>query len=134
MGDGSSAVASGDESVEDFYSSGSPDDSSANTGLEESNVSQLFFYEGPDGPSFVTIHDEPDTRTGGDAKLDFDTLPNAGSWVVEDDSSHASNSFGRERATWSWGDCCTDGGAYRGGFEDGYTSTIDATFESGIDT
>lgn len=100
MGDGSSAVASGDESVEDFYSSGSPDDSSANTGLEESNVSQLF-YEGPDGPSFVTIHDEPDTRTGGDAKLDFDTLPNAGSWVVEDDSSHASNSFGRERATWS---------------------------------
>lgn len=123
-----------DRSVEDFYRYDRGDGASANTplGLEQSDVSRLFFYQPSGGGplSLVVIHDAPDDGDGGDVRFDFQPgLPGDGSWAVEDDPGER---FSRTRADWGWAPCCTDGGAYRGGFDDGFEVTVDPAFSSGI--
>lgn len=124
---------SSEQSVESFYSYDDPDGASANTGLERADVSQLFFYDGRDGRSLVVIHDAPEDPDGGEAELEFDELPAGGEWVVKDDPDHDPDEYGRQRATWSWGQCCTDGGAYRGGFHETSGFSVEVEQFDGID-
>lgn len=125
-----------DRTIEDFYRYDRVDEASANTpmNLRESGVSKLFFYRrtGADTPlSLVVIHDAPRDGSGGDVRFDFqpDALPNGGGWAVEDDPGET---FTRTVADWAWAPCCTDGGAYRGGFEEGVRVTIEPSFDRGI--
>lgn len=123
-----------DYTAEEFYSYGSPAGASANTptDLEQGRRSRLFLYEGPNGVSLVVIHDEPDNGNRGSTTFHFDTLPAEGSWVVKDDPGE---SYSRSRASWRWVSCCTDGGVFRGGLEEGLTElTISPSFDYGIDT
>lgn len=125
-----------DRSIEDFYRYDRIDNASANTpmNLRESDVTKLFFYRrsGTDTPlSLVIIHDAPHDGNGGGVRFAFqpNALPSGGGWAVEDDPGER---FTGMVADWGWAPCCTDGGAYRGGFEEGVEVTIDPTFESGI--
>lgn len=125
-----------DRSIEDFYRYDRIDNASANTPmhLRESDVTKLFFYRrsGTNSPlSLVVIHDTPHDGDGGSVRFDFqpNALPSGGGWAVEDDPGET---FTRNVADWSWVSCCTDGGAYRGGFEEGVEVTIDPSFNSGI--
>ncbi len=123
----------GGRTVEEFYGYGDGDGSSANTpnGMEEAELSQLFFYDGPDATSLVVIHDEPNTGNGGLVTLDFDRLPREGEWAVPDDPWDVGYDDGR--VTWSWFRCCTDGGVYKGGFETPFWAEITPDFAYGID-
>lgn len=91
--------------------------SSANTPsdveLEQSGVSQLFFHEHNGILSLVTIHDEPGANSGSH-RMEFDGLPDSGSWAVKDDPKHRPDEYPSDGsfAEWGWGSCCTDGGAY----------------------
>lgn len=119
-----------DWTVEEFYGYGDPDGASANTptDLEKSDVSRLFFYDGPKGLSLVIIHDEPNDGDGGRVVFEFDGLPSEGSWVVPDDGGEPSGS----RGDWRWYSCCTDGGVFRGGLDGDFTITLDPEFGFGI--
>lgn len=125
-----------DRSIENFYRYDEIEGASANTpmNLRESNTSKLFFYRrsGSDTPlSLVIIHDTPHDGNGGDVRFDFqpNALPSGGSWAVQDDPGEG---FSRTQADWWWAPCCTDGGAYRGGFSEGTEVTIDPLFNEGI--
>lgn len=119
-----------DWTVEEFYSYDSPDNASANTptDLEKSDVSRMFFYEGPNGLSLVIIHDDVNDGDGGRVIFEFDGLPNDGSWVVPDDGGEPSGS----RGDWRWYSCCTDGGVFQGGLDREFTITLDPEFRYGI--
>lgn len=119
--------------VEEFYGYGDGDGASANTpnGMEASDVSQMFFYEGPEATSLVILHDEPDDGDGGLVTFEFDTLPDEGKWVVPDDRG---DKYSRTTASWRWYACCTDGGVYKGGFSGAFWIDIDPTFEFGINS
>lgn len=108
--------------VERFYSyngqyRGSAN-SSANTPadvtLEQAGVSQLFFHEYDGELSLVMIHDEPGGNNGSH-RMKFTGLPDTGEWAVKDDPTHAPDEYADDGsfAEWGWGNCCTDGGAYR---------------------
>lgn len=124
-------------SIQDFYRYDRIDRASANTpmNLREEGASKLFFYRksGLNTPiSLVVIHDEPNNGNGGDARFDFEpnSLPDGDGWVVKDDPGDAG--YSRTYADWSWAPCCTDGGAYRGGFDQDIEITIDPSFNEGI--
>ncbi len=96
--------------------------SSANTpsdvDLEQGGVSQLFFHEYTDEQnkevlSLVMIHDEPGANSGSH-RVEFEGVPDSGSWTVKDDPTHAPDEYPADGsfAEWGWGSCCTDGGAY----------------------
>lgn len=91
--------------------------SSANTpsdvDLEQGSVSQLFFHEHDGTLSLVMIHDEPGANSGSH-RVEFEELPDGGSWTVKDDPTHAPDEYPADGsfAEWGWGSCCTDGGAY----------------------
>lgn len=124
-----------DRSIENFYRYDEIDRASANTpmNLREEGASKLFFYRqsGSDKISLVVIHDEPNNGNGGDVRFDFEpnSLPDGDGWVVKDDPGEG---YSRTHADWAWAPCCTDGGAYRGGFSDGVEVTIDPSFNGGI--
>lgn len=122
----------GNRTVEEFYGYGDGDGASANTpnGMERENVSQLFFYEGPEKTSLVIIHDKPNDGDGGEVRFEFDSLPEEGEWAVPDDPWEGLN---RTSAHWNWSPCCTDGGAYSG-FETAFFVELTPDFEYGIDT
>lgn len=125
-------LSSSDWSAEGFYSYGSPDGASANTpwDLEREDTSQIFLFDGTDDLSLFVIHDKANTDSGGDATLSFTRLPEGGEWIVNDDPG---DSYGRQRASWVWWPCCTDGGVFQGGLSDGVPITIDPSFDAGID-
>ncbi|MGZ0747516.1 hypothetical protein [Haloparvum sp. AD34] len=125
-----------DRSIENFYRYDEIEGASANTpmNLRESGASKLFFYRqsGSNKPlSLVVIHDTPDDGSGGDVRFDFqpNALPSGGSWAVQDDPGEG---FNRKHADWGWAPCCTDGGAYRGGFGKETEVTINPSFNDGI--
>lgn len=92
------------QSIEQFHSYDDPASVSANTptGLERSDTSRVFFYEGPDGLSFVVIHDEPFDGDGGEVRFEFDGL-SSGSWVVRDDpTSKNERSYSLRGVSWRW--------------------------------
>lgn len=123
-----------DQSIEEFYSYDSPNRVLANTptGLEKSDTTRLFLYEGPKGISLVVIHDAPFDGGGGSVRFDFENLPSDGSWVVRDDTGEG---FTRTTVDWGWVARRTDGGAYRGDFKSQSSPiTITPSFQNGIDT
>lgn len=111
-----SPLSHGDTSVADFYDYGGDGHahSVTDTGIERSDTSLLFLYEDADGISLGIIHDAPHDSGGGEAAFDISGLPDAGTWTLEDDPSHAPDNFGRTRATWRWGSKNTDGGVFSG--------------------
>lgn len=100
--------------------------------LQRPDTTISFLYEGPDGLSFVVVHDHvaddgPD-GTGGSVTWTVTGLPSAGSWAVKDsllidpetgglatveldqwDVSGATHTI-----DWTWGRGSTDGGAFKG--------------------
>lgn len=124
----------GGRTVEEFYGYGDGDGASANTpnGMEEAELSQLFFYDGPETTSLVVIHDEPNTGDGGSVTMKFAPLPREGEWAVPDDPWDVG--YEDWRVTWNWFPCCTDGGVYKGGFETPFWTETFADFREGIDS
>lgn len=120
------------ETVEEFYNYLSPH-SHTTTDIERSDVSNLFFFEGPDGTSLVVLHDKADdghthgSDTGGGAvTFDITGLPTgSGQWVVRDDGEVSSTDTSPD---WSWATQHTDGGAWRGGLDGDFSITIDPAF------
>ncbi|WP_435365411.1 hypothetical protein [Haloarchaeobius sp. DYHT-AS-18] len=77
------------ESVVEFYGWGGEGDQTAKTslGIERSNVSNAFLFDGPEGTSLGVFHDAPDDGSDGRATISFDGLPvgEAGETVFTDD-------------------------------------------------
>ena len=118
------------ESIEEFYDYHSAE-AHTTTDIEQDDVSHLFFWDGPNGLSFVIIHDRRSDNEGGEVALDFSGLPDQGSWVVRDDNPGNDNWY-NDRVEWFWNGTRTDGGAFRGGLDSDPEITIDPSFSSGI--
>lgn len=117
-----------DLTVEEFYDNYDAQ-SHTPTGLERSDVSQLFLYEDPDGTlSLVVLHDKPNDGSGGAVTFQFAGLPtDEGRWIVPDDG-HDFDSDTDTSPDWAWNRYKTDGGVFQGGFDDGVDVTIDPAF------
>jgi hypothetical protein len=111
---------SSSESVQDFYSYGTPYPASANTDddLEISETSQIFFYVDTTNEilSLVVIHDRFVDGAGGKASFEIDGLPVNSLLAVQDDpgeDAFGTFDFSPPTATlgWNWSSCCTDGAA-----------------------
>lgn len=120
-----------DRSVRAFYGYNGAH-SNTPPGLERSDVSTLFLYEGSTGEtSLVVIHDRPGDGSDGQGSFDFTGLPTgSGQWVVEDDPSDFSPTD--TLPDWTWLARFNDGGAWRGGLNGSFTITIDPDFVQGI--
>lgn len=124
-----------DRSVRNFYWSDGNFGTNASPAIDllENDVSSLFFYRqsGSDKISLVLLHDARHDGSGGAVTFDFSQsrLPEGDGWVVQEESH---DFYGRTAADWIWGACCPDGGAYRGGFDEGTQVTIEPSF-NGID-
>lgn len=119
------------ETIEDFYNYFDVE-SHTSTNLERSNTSILFLWEGPNGLSFVVIHDKPDDLKGGDATFTFSGLPDDGSWVVRDDNPGNDSYSEASEVEWHWNARHTDGAAFRD--ISGAEFTIEPHFIQGIDS
>jgi predicted ribosomally synthesized peptide with SipW-like signal peptide len=137
----------GEESVEDFYDFRLPDryDNEANRNatngasygsgpyygsagtedLQQGDASLMFLYEGPEGLSFVVVHEGEGSNDGGSATFEITDLNGNGEWVVKDDlylnddGTIASSNYDRwntssnpQTIDWTWGGGGSDGGAY----------------------
>ena len=102
------------QAIDEFYDYGNAKINSP-LPIAESDRSRLFVWDGPDGLSLVTLHDEGNDGSGGAVSFDFENLPDEGSWVVKDDSGDFTS---RTQADWTWNYLKTDGGAFRGGLYD----------------
>ena len=152
----------GDEPVEELYDFRLPDryDSEANRNatngasypgsgpsyqsvgtedLQAQETSIMFLYNGPEGLSFVVVHDKAG-GDGGSATFEITDLNGDGEWVVkddlylDDDGTIASSNYDRwdtnsnpQTIDWTWGGGGTDGGVYSTLSED-FEFTIDPAF------
>lgn len=92
-----------------FYSYGSPDRSSANTGLEEEANAIMFLAEYSSELALFTLIDKPGaSHSARYASMAISGFNNADVILVDD--SGETNSAGFE---WRWLSCCTDGMIYR---------------------
>jgi len=135
------------QSVEAFYDYRTPNTSPSSynyssygtTHLQEDDTSSLFLYEGRDGISLVLLHDRYAGDTaGGAVTMQFAGLPEAGEWVVEDDSYEGrDDEFTHDgtssRITWVYTDGRNDGAAFRGGLDDDVELTVDPAFNDAAD-
>lgn len=119
------------ETISDFYNYYNVE-SHTTTGLERSDTSLLFFWEGPNGLSLVIIHDRADDTGGGDVTFEFEGLPDDGSWVVRDDNPGNDRYIGNSEVDWQWNYWHTDGAAFRD--VSGAEFTINPRFFNGIDS
>lgn len=114
------------ETIEEFYDY-SDLQSHTSTDIERSDVSELFFYQGPNGLSLCVIHDRAYDGSGGAVTFDFTGLPvHEGSWIVIDDSGDMNSDS--TSPDWSWLRNKSDGGVFRGGLESTDTIRIDPAF------
>lgn len=120
------------ETIEDFYGWGryNHPHSHTSTGIERTDVSGLFLWDGPEGISLVFLHDRRDDSGGGRITFEFDGLPDDGEWAVRDDDPGNDTYYGNSKVDWYWGGAHTDGGAYRGVADS--QVTITPHFYSGI--
>lgn len=122
------------ETIEEFYGlwEGPTAASQTSTGIERSNTSLLFLWDGPNGLSLAVIHDKPSDGTGGSVKFEFTGLPtDSGEWVVMDDPPTTTSDFDGPTDTeieWVWAEDFNDGGAFRGGLDEDPNITIDPNF------
>lgn len=125
----------GEQTVEEFYQYRT--DGQPHSHFEESReeTSLLMLYRGPEGVSLVISHDEQDHSASSDragiVKMQFDGLPESGSWVVKDDPGDWRRSENRANIHWRWNDKHTDGGAFRGNLRSAQIR-IDPDFQLGI--
>jgi PKD repeat protein len=121
------AIGNGEGIVEfyDYYNA----KAHTTTGIQEAETTLMFLWRGPNGLSLVVIHDKGDT-TGAAVSMDFTGLPDEGSWVIQDDEGDFA---GRSSVDWAWADSKTDGGAFRGGLDDGFEIGIDPRFNEEAD-
>ncbi|QGA80213.1 hypothetical protein LC1Nh_0310 [Candidatus Nanohalobium constans] len=107
--------------------------------LQQQETSIMFLYDGPDGLSFVVVHDKAG-GDGGSATWEITGLNESGNWVVKDDLYLSSN--GEKASTnydnwdvnsstqtidWTWGSGGTDGGAFKP-LDENFSFTIDPAF------
>lgn len=121
------------ETVVDYYGDGHGAGEPTHL-IERDETSNLLLFDGPDGLSIVVTHDDTTgggDGTGGAADFTFEGLPSDGSWVFEDDPSDFTDA--PNVVTWEWLACCSDGGAFRGGLEDGFEVTVTPDFIRGVD-
>ena len=91
---------SGDEPVEELYDYRLPDEyegDGATTGegqyyrsvgtesLQRNATSIMFLYDGPNGLSFVVVHDALDGDGGGSVSWEVTSVPTDADWIVKDD-------------------------------------------------
>lgn len=147
-------VGDGTQTAEEFYDYRTPEthdypdylySSYGTTEMQEDDTSILMLHEGSDGLSLVLVHDKVDGDTrGGSLTMQIDGLPEAGEWVVEDDSYSETHYGGpldsfdhnetSSRITWIWTEGRTDGGAFNGGLDDGdWEVTIEPHFNEEAD-
>lgn len=125
-----SALSNG-ENVEEFHIN-NDQYGMTTTGIERSDVSELFLWNGPNGTSLVMIHDKHNDGSGGAVSFRIDGLSmGQGEWVILDDFNENHKDFDSETDTdpdWRWWPCCSDGGVFRGGLDGPFTITIDPAF------
>ncbi|GMV41964.1 MAG: hypothetical protein AMXMBFR64_36800 [Myxococcales bacterium] len=130
------ALTSGKTSVA-YYAYNTPAGSSANTGLEVTNRTVVFFHKEPSGStSLFIIHDKPNDGSGGDVKLTISGAVGAGVQVYDDpnatnDPWTLNTTTGSGSLAWTWSPCCTDG-AVVGPFVKDFCVTLDVTSSTGI--
>jgi predicted ribosomally synthesized peptide with SipW-like signal peptide len=153
----------GDETVQEFYDFRLPDryDSEDNRNatngasfpgsgpyygsagtedIQQGDTSIMFLYEGPDGLSFVVVHEGDGSSDGGSASFQITDLNGNGEWVVKDDlylgsdGTLASSNYDRWYTTtntqtidWTWGGGGSDGGAFQT-LSDNFEFTISPSF------
>lgn len=104
--------------------------------LQADDTSLLAVHEGTDGTSLVVVHDRLEGETnGGAAAFDVVGVPPEAAWVVRDDDYEGETNMaefydgnGWLGASWIWAGGRTDGGAIRGGLDDGFALTIHPAF------
>lgn len=118
-----------------YYSYGSPNASSANTGLEENNGLILFLYEDINTGiiSLFLIADIANSGSGGSMQFELSCLPPTAYVSVQDDAGEFFGTPPVITGDWNWSACCTDGGV----IEDlgcNNTFTLDLLVSSGLDS
>lgn len=100
----------GTTDVASFYSYGSPNASSANTGLEIEDKALVFIYRDTTTNiySLVMIFDVPHDQEGGQVQVQISGLDPAATLAVKDDPGDSYN-LATGVMSWNWQPCCTDG-------------------------
>ncbi len=116
-----------------FFSYGTPNGASANTGLEMNDAVVLFLYENTltGEISLFILIDDAGGGNGGAGSVDFFCLPTTATLDFSDDPGEISGIFPTVTANWRWANCCTDG-ALIGNMECGSTFDFYPDFTSGI--
>jgi hypothetical protein len=101
----------------------------------QDGVSNLYFYDGTDGLSFVVVHDHPDDGSGGEANTQVDVSGDSDgvAWQVQDDpDGQYTDTYSATSTTLvadqDWAVCCTDG--YAVGSLDGNQWVLDYQFQN----
>ena len=125
------------DDVIDFYSYGSPQSSSANTGFEQLNTALIYLTLDDQGNyGLVTVMDKWGGG-GGSASLSYSGLPLGSTASLNDDPGdpHSFNpATGSGTNSWNWSNCCTDGAAWSLPDSNNFQITMNYTFNSGLDT
>jgi len=123
------------------YPENGPYYGSAGTGnLQQADTSTMFLYDGPNGLSFVVVHEGGASDDGGSATFEISNLSESGQWVVKDDlyfrddGQKANSNYdiwdvnsSTHTIDWTWGGGGEDGGAFQPVGED-FSFTIDPAF------
>lgn len=128
----------GNPTAVNYYKYGTPDGSSANTGLEISQKTVVFLYQEPSGKvSIFMIHDKPNDSGGGEIKMGATGLVGMSFLVFDDPGEDTANN--KINATtgvgvmhWNWSPCCTDGAVF-GVVTGPFCATFTTTSVTGID-
>jgi hypothetical protein len=123
----------GDDIV-DFYSYGSPDNASANTGFEQPETALVFLTLDDAGNyGLVAIMDVANDATGGLTQMYASGMAPGTITAVSDDPGEcgAVQGDGTAVCEWYWSPCCTDGVAYEMGTNLNFAITLDFDFTSG---
>lgn len=114
--------------------------------LQTGDTSLMFLYEGPEGLSFVVVHEGDGSDDGGSATFEITDLNGNGEWVVKDDyyldsdGTIASSNYDRwntssnpQTIDWTWGGGGSDGGVFQP-LSENFTFTISPAFneEAGL--
>jgi hypothetical protein len=105
----------GTKGVVSWYSYGSPNNASANTGLEISNQAVEFIYEDPtDKKHYLVIFlDRYKDSGGGNAQIQVTGAKGAQLLLMDDPGESGGSKIdpvaGSGLLKWSWAPCCTDG-------------------------
>lgn len=108
--------------------------------LQQPDTSTMFLYDGPNGLSFVVVHEGAGSDDGGSATWTISNLSESGQWVVKDDlyldadGTKAGSNYdmwdvnsSTQTIDWTWGGGGEDGGAFQP-LGENFSFTIDPAF------